>query len=274
MPKKIIIIMKKLILFVAIILFGSNTIAQRKTYLLFEFMKVDLSQESTYLEAESFWEKIHDQRVKSGEILGWQLWRLQQGSENQGYKYVTVQVFNDPVKMFQDGGGESFLTIAKRAFPVMSDADLLLKRAESLKSRDLTETFYLEQIDQTKGQFKESLGTVMGINFMKVHPNNYAKYENAESKIFKPEWQNRVDEGRTGSWSLLKVITPEGNALNSGISHVSLDRFKDFNQLFGSTNNYNTIRNEADQKVWQEALATREINSYMAVLIKKTAKGL
>ncbi|MGO4773150.1 hypothetical protein ACEN2I_15925 [Flavobacterium sp. W22_SRS_FK3] len=97
---------------------------------------------------------------------------------------------------------------------------------------------------------------------MKVSPNNYAKYEIAESKIFKPECQNRVDSGRTGSWSLLKVITPEGNALNNGIPYVSLDRFKNFNQLFGSSNNYNSIRTEADQKVWQEALITREINSY------------
>jgi hypothetical protein len=265
--------MKKLILFVAVILFGSHASAQRKTYLSFEFMKVAPQQESAYLETESFWEKIHDQRVKSGAILGWQLWRLQPGGMNQDYQYVTVQVFDDPIKMFQDGPGESYLTIAKRAFPTMSDEDLLLKRAESLKSRDLADTFYLEQIDQTKGQFDLSLGAVMGINFMKVKPNDYAKYENGESKIFKPEWQNRVDSGRTGSWSLLKVITPQGNALNSGISHVSLDKFKDFNQLYGSPNNYNTIRSEADQKAWQEALTIREINSYTAVLIKKV-KGL
>jgi hypothetical protein len=266
--------MKKLILFAAVILFGSNAIAQRKTYLLFEFMKVTPQQESAYLETESFWEKIHDQRVKSGAILGWQLWRLQPGGENQDYQYVTVQVFDDPIKMFQDGPGESYLTIAKRAFPAMSDEDLLLKRTESLKSRDLAGIFYLEQIDHTKGQFDLSLGAVMGINFMKVEPNHYAKYENGESKIFKPEWQNRVDAGRIGSWSLLKVITPQGKALNSGISYVSLDKFKDFNQLYGSPNNYNTIRSESDQKAWQEALTTREISSYTAVLIKKTAKGL
>ena len=266
--------MKKIILFVAVILFGSNAIAQRKAYLLFEFMKVAPQQESTYLETESFWKKIHDQRVESGEILGWQLWRLQPGGENQNYQYVTVQFFDDPIKMFQDGGGESFLTIAQKAFPTMSPADLLAKRTESLKSRDLVETLYLEQIDQTKGQFDVSLGAVMGINFMKVNPNNYAKYENGESKIFKPEWQNRVDAGRAGSWSLLKVITPKGNALNSRISHVSLDKFKDFNQLYGSPNNYNTIRTQADQNAWQEALTIREINSYRAVLIQKTAKGL
>ncbi|MBA4283751.1 MAG: hypothetical protein C0432_05610 [Candidatus Puniceispirillum sp.] len=266
--------MKKIILLVAVILFGNNAIAQKKSYLLFEFMKVAPQQESAYLETESFWEKIHDQRVESGEILGWELWRLEPGGENRDYQYVTVQFFDDPTKMFQDGGGESFLTIAQKAFPTISAVDLLAKRIESLKSRDLVETFYLEQIDQTKGQFGVSLGAVMGINFMKVGLNNSAKYEKTESKIFKPEWQNRVDAGRTGSWSLLKVITPKGNVLNNGISHVSLDKFKDFNQLYGSLNNYNTIRTEADQNAWQEALSMREMNSYRAVLIQKTAKGL
>lgn len=266
--------MKKVLLFVTVLICVSNAIAQKKTYLLVQFMKVAPAQESAYLETESFWEKIHDQRIKSGAILGWQLWRLQSGGENQNNQYVTIQVFDDKIKMFQDGPGESFLTIAKRAFPTMSEADLLIKRTQSLQSRDLTETFFLEQIDQTKGQFDVSLGAVMGINFMKVSPNNYAKYENAESKIFKPEWQNRVDTGRTGSWSLLKTITPKGNALNSGISHVSLDKFKDFNQLYGTPDNFNTLRSQAEQQAWQEALTTREINSYQAVLIKKAVSGL
>ena len=80
-------------------------------------------------------------------------------------------------------------------------------------------------------------------------------------------------QSKSGNWSLLKVMIPEENTLNNGISHVSLDKFKGFNQLSGSPNNYNTIRSEEDQKAWQDALTTREINSYMAVLIKMADKG-
>lgn len=265
--------MRKLVLSVAVILFGINVIAQEKTYLLFEFMKVAPAQESAYLETESFWENIHDQRVKSGVIMGWQLWRLQPGGENQDYQYVTVQVFDNATKMLQGGGGEDFLTIAKRAFPSMSDQDLLKKADESLKSRELVETFYLEQIDQTKGQFDMALGAVSSINLMKVAPDNYAKYENAESKIFKTEWQNRVDTGRLGSWNLLKVITPTGNALNGGISHVSLDRFKDYYQMVGSGTKLNSIRTEDQYMAFQKALTRREISSYFGVLIKKITNG-
>lgn len=262
--------MKKIMLFVAVILFGSNAISQTKTYLLFEFMKVAPGQESAYLKTESFWEKIHNQRVENGEITGWQLWRMESDNVNSDYQYVTVHVFKDSIKMFQNGGG-SFLKNAKKAFPDMSDADLESKRTESLKSRDVVETFFLKQIDQTQGKFQMSLGAVMFINFMKVSPDNNVKYREAESKIFKREWQSRVDAGTTGNWSLLKVITSNENALNHEASYVSLDKFKDLNQLLGNTN-YNTIKTAEDEKAWMEAFKTREINSYRVVLIKKTGK--
>ncbi len=48
-------------------------------YLIFEFMRVDGEQSSAYMETEDFWEGIHQQRVKSGEIIGWDLWSLLPG---------------------------------------------------------------------------------------------------------------------------------------------------------------------------------------------------
>ena len=45
----------------------------QETYLIFEFMKVDNSQEAFYTETEDFWEKIHEQRLASGDITGWDL---------------------------------------------------------------------------------------------------------------------------------------------------------------------------------------------------------
>ncbi|HSQ47191.1 MAG TPA: hypothetical protein VLM44_09760, partial [Lutibacter sp.] len=81
--------MKKFLTLIAIILMGNTAVAQDKLYLLFEFMKVDNEQEQAYMETESFWEKIHEQRTKNGEILGWDLWSLQPGGEDQGYQYLT-----------------------------------------------------------------------------------------------------------------------------------------------------------------------------------------
>ncbi len=73
--------------------------AQDKLYLVFEFMKVDNEQVAVYMETESFWEKIHEQRVKNGDIIGWDLWSLKPGGEDQGFQYMTVNLYKDAVSM-------------------------------------------------------------------------------------------------------------------------------------------------------------------------------
>ena len=78
--------MKKLLLLVALLLLGNTAIAQEdkeNLYLLFEFMHVDNEQESAYMETENFWEKVHQQRVNNGDCIGWDLWALTPGGENQ-----------------------------------------------------------------------------------------------------------------------------------------------------------------------------------------------
>jgi hypothetical protein len=259
--------MKKLFMFIAVILFSGNMIAQDKLYLLFEFMKVDNEQETAYGETESFWQKIHDQRVKNGDIIGWDLWSLQPGGEDQGYQYLTVQVFKDPVKMFQGGG--DLMAAAKKAYPAMSEQDLINKLNQSAKSRDLAARFYLEQIDLSKGKFDMPLGTVAQINLMKVGMDNYAKYENAESKTFKLDHQKQVDKGNRASWELLRVMSPIGSAAYT--SHITVDMFKDFNQYFGTPNDTGTVYTAAQQKAFQEGLASRDLKwAYIATLIKKS----
>lgn len=253
-------------MFIAVILFSGNMIAQDKLYLLFEFMKVDNEQETAYGETESFWEKIHDQRVKNGDIIGWDLWSMQPGGEDQGYQYLTVQVFKDPVKMFQGGG--DLMAAAKKAYPAMSEQDLINKLNQSAKSRDLSARIYLEQIDHTNGQFDMPIGTVATINLMKVALDNYEKYENAESKTFKPDHQKQVDKGNRASWELLRFMSPIGSAAYA--SHITVDMFKDFNQYFGRSNDSDTVYTVVQQKAFQDGLTSRDLKwAYTATLIKK-----
>lgn len=258
--------MRKLFMFIAVILFSGNMIAQDKIYLLFEFMKVNNDQEMAYGETENFWQKIHDQRVKNGDIIGWDLWSLQPGGEDQGYQYLTVQVFKAPAKMFQGGG--DIMTAAKKAYPDISEQDLIDKMNQSAKSRNLAVRMYLEQIDQTKGQFDMPLGTVAQINLMKVALDNYAKYENAESKTFKPDHQKQVDKGNRASWELLRVMSPIGSATYA--SHITVDMFKDFNQYFKIPNDVGVVYTAAQEKAFQEGVATRDLKwAYTATLLKK-----
>ena len=258
--------MKKLLLFIAIILLSSNVIAQDKLFLVFEFMEVDNDQEDDYWETESFWEKIHAQRVKNGDIIGWDLWSLKPGGEDQGYQYLTVNLYNDPVKMFKGGG--DFNAAVKAAYPDMSEEDLNKAFDKTSKSRDLAKRIYLEQIDVTKDEFEMPIGTVANIDLMKVDLGNYAKYEKAESEVFKPNHQKQVDAGQKGNWGLLRYMSPIGS--DTYASHITVNMYKNYEQLFMPSTNDGPESTEAQQKAVQDGIATREMKwVYTATLVKK-----
>ena len=257
--------MKKLLLFIAIILLSSNVIAQDKLYLSFEFMEVDNEQEEAYWETESFWEKIHVQRVKNGDIIGWDLWSLKPGGEDQGYQYLTVNLYDDPVKMFKGG---DFNAALKAAYPDMSEEDLNKAFDKTSKSRDLAKRIFLEQIDTTKDEFDMPIGTVANIDLMKVDLGNYAKYEKAESEVFKPNHQKQVDAGRKGNWGLLKYMSPIGS--DTYASHITVNMYKNYEQLFMPSTNDGPELSEAQQKAVENGIATRDMKwVYTASLVKK-----
>lgn len=258
--------MKKLLMLIAIILLGNNVVAQEKLYLIFEFMKVDNEQEQAYMETESFWEKIHEQRTKNGDIIGWDLWSLQPGGENQGYQYLTVTLYNNPVKMMSGAG--NFESALKVAYPKMAEAELNSRFNNSAKSRDLAVRIYLEQIAVTKGTFDMPLGTIAGINLMKATDANFENYEKFETAVFQPMAQKEVDAGIRGNWSLMRYILPTGSDVYA--THITADMYKDYNQLFNGGTAVGPELTEAQIQKMQEGLTTRDMKyKYMATLIKK-----
>jgi hypothetical protein len=256
--------MKKLLLLFAMALLTSNAIAQDKLYLIFEYMQVDNEQEAAYMETEEFWQKIHDQRVKNGDIIGWDLWQLKPGGENQHFQYLTVNLYNDPVKMFEGAG--DFEAAAKAAYPNMSEDEINKKLNASAKSRDLAVRIYLEQIDKTNEEYDIPIGTVAAINPMKVLPENFEKYEKMESEVFKPMHQKEVDNDKRKSWALLRLISPAPYASDTYASHITVDMYKDFKQYFAPGDNNGIELTEEQIK----ATEMRDLKYvFLATLIKK-----
>ena len=244
--------------------------AQDKLYLIFDFMKVDNEQEAAYAETEEFWEKIHQQRANNGDIIGWDLWSLQPGGENQGYQYMTVLLYDDPVKMMGGGDGSNFMDRVKAAYPNMSDEDFNKKLSDSGKTRDLAVRLYLEQIDATTGEFDMPLGTVASIDLMKASFENYGNYEKAESEVFKPMHQKQVDDGRKGSWGLTRVISPIGS--DTYTSHITVNMYKDYQQYFMEGGDGPELT-DAQNKTIEEMPKLRDMKYvYMATLLKKVRK--
>ena len=259
--------MKKLVTLLALFLVGNILLAQdNEEYLIFEFMKVDNEQQSDYGEVEAFWEKIHAQRVKNGDIVGWDLWALGPGGEDQGFQYLTVTVHKDPVSMFKGPG--NFAETVQAAYPDMTPEEMTKKMDKTAKSRDLAVRIYLQSVNQTEGEFDMPIGTVASIDLMKVNLGSYSAYEKAESEVFKPDHQRQVDADLKESWSLLRFMSPIGS--DTYASHITVNMYRDYDQVFKSRADDGPEPTAEQMKAMQDGLATRDMKFvYMANLIRK-----
>ncbi len=259
--------MKKFVFMIAMVLgtFAISAQDEGPLYLVFEFMHVDNEQESAYAETEAFWEKVHVQRVKNGDCIGWDLWRLSPGGEKQGSQYLTVSVYNDPVKMMEGG---DFAKAWSAAYPELSDEEIAQKFEMTAKSRDLDYRVYLHQIDATEDDFDMPIGTLAVMNFMKVKDGNYDAYEKTESEVFKPMHQKDIEAGGRASWGLLRNMM--GYPSEAYTSHIAVDMYTSYEQFFnGGTDDGPELSEEAIKAI-NDGLATRDLKSMtFATLLRK-----
>ena len=247
--------------------FGVKSQAQENEslFLVFEFMVVDNEQEADYEETERFWKQIHKERVNQGQIIGWDLWSLQPGGEQQGYQYLTVTFYDDPVKMMSRFDLDATI---KAAYPDMSEDEIQRNLDAANASRDLAARVYLEQIAYTESEFISEIGTIASIDMMKVDLDKYDAYEEAEKQIFQPLHQENVDEGFMANWGLLKVINPIGS--DAYMSHITVNMFENWEQVF----DYEAIEESDDltfntqSALIQAGLQTRDMRMvYFATLL-------
>ena len=248
--------MKKLVTIVVMAFFTTITFGQdeKPLYLLFEFMHVDEGQMANYEKTEEFWEKVHVQRVKNGDCIGWDLWRLEPSGQKQGSQFMTVSLYNDPVKMMEGG---DFLKAWNAAYPNLTESANNEKMAMTAKSRDLTHRVFLRQIDLTNDDFDMPIGTLAVINFMKAKPGQTAAYEKMESEVFKPMHQKDVESGGRESWGMLRNML--GYATEAYATHIVFDMYTGYDQFFNGGNN--TPLTEAQQKAMQDIANIRDLKS-------------
>ncbi|PWN08173.1 hypothetical protein [Rhodohalobacter mucosus] len=233
------------------------------SYLVLEFMHVDNEQETAYGETESFWRNIHQERVNAGDIIGWDLWWLRPGGENQGAQYLTVTIYDDPVEMMQGG---NFMEHARNAYPDMSDEELMAELDKGASTRDLASRYYMARVGGVGSDYELEIGTVSSMDMMKVEFDNmtsYDIYEQTEMDVFMPWHEEAIQNGTKESWGLYRVMSPIGNA--TGFSHITFNMYNGWEQYFSGGMGGDSF---SDDLLIERGLQTRTMEwSYLATLI-------
>ncbi|WP_339627636.1 hypothetical protein [uncultured Maribacter sp.] len=173
----------------------------------------------------------------------------------QDFQYLTVSLYNDPVKMMDGSSWEHLEERAKAAYPNMTETELTAKINGSAKISGIAVRIYAQQIAITTGfsPAEMVLGTVAEIDMMKVDLENNKTYENAEKEVFQPLHQKEVDSGKKLNWGLIRFMNPIGS--DTYASHMTASMFKDYNMALNQNITYNEGATTAKTKQMQEGIA-------------------
>ena len=242
-----------------------------QTYLHFQWVSVDNTQEYSYNKVEDFWAKIHQERANMGDIVGWDLWSLQPHGEKQNFQYLIVEVHDDPIKMMDGSSWKNLYKAAEAAYPDMSKYDLISKMRKASKTRDIVYDQYLVLMGGTDGEnFKMEEGIISRMNFMKVDQENQDAYVKGEMDVFLPMHQSSVDAGKRGSWGLAGVMVPWGSDVYA--NYMTFDMYSGYEQMFTEYDGMDPPSDEMQKKM-DDAIALRELKwGVIATMVKKVRK--
>lgn len=256
-----------IVLSLSILLSCGSAVAQEDEtlFLRFELMKVADDQENAWQEVVDFFVPIMQRRVNSGEILGADLFSLQPGGMNQGYQYLSVTTFNDPVTMMEED--VDVMAHAQAAHPDMATEAIQAMFGQLREARDTGSIYYLERIAATDSGFQMQPGIVIELDLMKVPTFGAGDYEQAEVEIFQPVHQQHIDNGSMGDWQLLRLIYPFGS--NASASHITVNMYTGYDQLFSRIPFDEFIENQpqSQQQLYRIGMETRDhVWTYLAKL--------
>ena len=206
-----------LVLLLAVVSFSLT--AQNPVVIL-EYMKVTQESESTYLEVEQVWKKIHQKRIEAGVSAGWQLWRNVYAGYNDPYQYITVNWYSDYAQSFE-GFPEGLLD----QFANGPDAEIFNKTAES---RVLAARQVSHQIAEAENS--TSTTTFIYVNQMHVKQGMGSDYVDMELELFKPVHEEAIKRGLRTHWG----IWANWPVKEGGAAYVTVDGYADAAQLAAS----------------------------------------
>ncbi len=240
---------KSLITLIVSLIFFATVQAQQSKYVVFEFFKVESGQMYDFIEFKNFMEKVYQAAANDNKIRGWDFWSLQSGADGGEFQYITTTHFNDPVGMMSGLSDEELIKYALVAYPHLNDNQIKDIYSKSLQTRDLAQRLYMEEIANTKDNFRLQKGVLASFDLMKAVEGRFNEYEQAEKEVFLPIHQKRIGQGLMASWNLYRTALPFGS--EAKLTHLTLNVYKNYLQFFNSQE-YEDIESSDQQRAAEE----------------------
>jgi len=210
--------MKRIIVLLSVFL-GTVVYAQSPTYVDLDFIK---SSPETMQDYDNIlkdkWAKLAQQRIDSGYIIGWDVWKVVGGATKDAHhSYVIATVYSDISKRLKGAG-------IKRVFPEMTEMDVEIFGKKNSRSRTIISTATNVSLG---GYLKnDTIPNIAVLNFMKVPFGKASAYERMELSWFKKAHQ---DNPKSAGWFLHKRIDRYGEDLYWNYMTVDLyDNYRDY----------------------------------------------
>lgn len=198
--------------------------AQEPTvFAVVEFMKVKQGDEQKYVDLErNYWKKIHQERVKNGEIVRWVLYEVRFAGSNDEYNFVTGTIVTDPNKLENPFAGID----AEKILPG-EDVDKIMQ--ETSDSRQLVKRNLVRMVSTVNPESGFAPFNYLQIDFMKVKPGNDNMYIDVETNVWRPVHQQFIKDGSRVGWTLWQTVFPSGSGLE--FQYVTTNFLSDFSQV-------------------------------------------
>lgn len=179
------------------------------TYVVLHYMKVAPGKAEEYLRLEQqVWKPVHQDRVKSKEMVGWRLYAVPYTADPQReYDYVTANIYDNVAAT----EGNGLLEVFQRRYTAREATANLAKTGAA---RQMVRAEVWRLVEQTVPRSPASSTAVapryLTVDYMRSKPGG--NYVAVERDIWKPIHQERLASGMSGGWSLYSLVLPGGTS--------------------------------------------------------------
>jgi transcriptional regulator NrdR family protein len=221
--------MKKILMILIVSLVTVQLTAQDKYYVEFFFGTVKNANVENHIknEKETF-AKIHGDRIKRGEIVGWDMWQMVSPGDTQGtttFMYATIYKDFDKANSWTDHIDEYVKRIAGNNAPEFR------KKVNSVMADYTTMN---DVITSIKGEYSKSQNTnphYLVFNSMAVNNYRTSEYEEMENNTFK---SYRTENKKLLNWDLHKVLNVSGE---NKINYYTADFYEHLKDIYEDRDN-------------------------------------